>query len=76
MLGERSLRSPNTEQVLDMTIRSSLVSSSFIFGIMIVFNVSNGASPADSLARSNGLCRCVHTMCKIMSPLTSLNILF
>lgn len=71
MLGEPSLRPPNTEQVLDITILSFFVSSSIIFGIMIVFNVSNGPSLGDSLARSNGLCRCVYTICKIMSPLTS-----
>jgi len=43
-----------------VTFPSSFVSLSFIFGVMIVFNVSNGASPGDSLARSNGSCRCVH----------------
>jgi len=41
------------------TMRSSFVSSYFIFGNMIDSNVSSGASLGDSLAHSNGLCRCV-----------------
>jgi hypothetical protein len=59
----------------NMSIRSSSAFSSFTFGIMIVSNVSGGASPGDSLAHSNGLCRCVHTMCNIMSAVTLLNAL-
>ena len=39
---------------------------------MIAFNVSNGASPGDSLARSNGSCRCVH----FHSIFNILNVLF